>query len=82
MESIGRATYAVKLAQDLLKEAQDRRLDVAEQIEDMRLLQQLLQEAKVGWHSFTLEGTRVKAEKAFEEGLRIRDQLMKKLKRT
>ena len=82
MESIGRATYAVKFAQDLLKEAQDRKVDVAEQIEDMRLLQQLLHETKVGWHSFTLEGARVKAEKAFEESLRIRDQLMRKLGRT
>jgi hypothetical protein len=47
----------------------------------MRLLQQLFLEAKVGWHAFTLEGPRVKAEKAFEESLRIRDQLMKKLGR-
>ena len=81
MESIGRATYAVKFAQDLLKEAQDRKLVVTEELEDMRLLPQLLHEAKVGWHSFTLEGARVKAEKAFEESIRIRDGLLRKLGR-
>jgi hypothetical protein len=81
MQSIGRASYGVKFAQDLLKEAQDRKLDVAEETEDMRLLQQLLHEAKVGWHSFTLEGAGVKAEKAFEESLRMRDVLLRKLGR-
>jgi hypothetical protein len=82
MESIGRASYGMKFAQDLLKEAQDRKLDVAEETEDIRLLRGLLHEAKVGWHSFTLEGARVKAEKAFEESLRLRDRLSKKLGRT
>jgi hypothetical protein len=81
MESIGRATYAVRFAQDLLKDAQHRKLDVTKQIEDMRLLQILLHESKVGWHAFTLEGARVKAEKAFEESLRLRDLLMRKLGR-
>lgn len=56
MESLGRASYAVKWVQDLLKEAQDRKLDVAEQIEDLRLLQGLLYEAKIGWHAFNLDG--------------------------
>ena len=82
MGSIGRADYALKFAQNILKEAQDRKLGVTEELEDMKLLQQLMSEAKVGWHSFTLEGARVKAEKAFEESMRIRDALLKKLGRT
>jgi hypothetical protein len=82
MESIGRATFAVKFAQDLLKEAQDRKLDVARQIEDSRLSEQLLHEAKVAWHTFTMEDARVKADKAFDESLKIRDELMRKLGRT
>jgi hypothetical protein len=82
MESLGRASYAVKWVQDLLKEAQDRKLDVAEQVEDLRLLQGLLYEARIGWHAFTLDGVQVKADKAFEESLRIREQLMKKLGQT
>jgi hypothetical protein len=79
MESIGRAKYAIIWAQSLLKEAQDRKLNVAEELADMRLVQQLFFEAKVGWHSFSLEGAGIKAEKAFEESLRLREVLMKKL---
>ena len=82
MESLGRATYGVKWVQDLLKEAQARKLDVAEQIEDLRLLQGLLSEAKAGWHAFNLDGVQVKADKAFEESLRVREQLMRKLAQT
>lgn len=82
MESLGRASYGVKWVQDLLKEAQNRKLDVAEQTEDLRLLQGLLYEAKIGWHAFNLDGVQVKADKAFEESARIREQLMKKLGQT
>ena len=81
MEFLGRASYGIKYAQDLLKAAQARNLDVAEQAADMKLLQQLLYEARVGWHAFNLDGVRVKSEKAFDESLRIRDQLTKKIER-
>jgi len=63
----------------LLKAAQDRKLDTSEQAADMKALQQLLREARAGWHTFNLDNVPVKSEKAFEESLRIRDQLMKKL---
>ena len=81
MESLGRASYGIQYAQELLKAAQARKLDVAEQAGDMKLLQQLLYEARVGWHAFNLDGVRVKSEKAFDESLRIRDQLTKKIER-
>jgi hypothetical protein len=81
MESIGRATFALKFAQDRLKEALAQKVNVAEQTEDLRLLQQLVLETKVGWHAFNLDGVQVKADKAFAEGLRIRDELASKLER-
>ena len=82
MESLGRASYGVKWVQELLKEAQQRKLSVAEQIEDLRLLEGLVYEAKIGWHALNLDGVQVKADKAFEESARIRQQLMKKLGKT
>lgn len=80
MESIGRANYIVIWVGELLNEAAKRKIDATEQAEDMRLLRGLLNEAKVAWHVFNLDGVQTKADKAFEEGVRIRDQLMKKLR--
>ena len=81
LESIGRANYMVVWITDLLGEAQKKNIVAREEREDLRLLQVTLSEAKIGWHSFDLEGPRIKAERAFEEGIRIRDRLQKKLGR-
>jgi hypothetical protein len=79
LESMGQANFIVARLNVLLAEAQQKKIAVNDEKEDLRLLQITLKEAKIGWHAFNLDGPRTKADKAIEEGVRIRDQLAKKL---
>jgi mono/diheme cytochrome c family protein len=79
LEALGRANYMSTWVNDLLKEAQQKKLSVTVEEEDIRLLKMLLQEAKAGWHSFNFEGAETKANKAYEEGLDIKERLSRKL---
>ena len=79
LESIARASFVVARINDLLVEAQKKKIGANEEREDLRLLLITLQEAKAGWHAFSLNGPRTKADRAFEEGVRIKDRLAKKL---
>jgi hypothetical protein len=79
LESMARTDFIVAWINDLLSEAQKKKIAVEEEKEDLRLLQITLKEAKTGWHAFNLDGPRWKADRAFEEGTRIKDQLVKKL---
>jgi hypothetical protein len=81
MEAIVRANYMATLAAELLAEAERRKVDVAAEADDLRLMRGTLAEARVGWHAFTVGGVQAKAEKAFEDGVRVRDALSKKLGR-
>jgi hypothetical protein len=79
LESMARTDFIVAWINDLLTEAQKKKIAVAEEKEELRLLQITLKEATTGWHAFNLDGPRTKADRAFEEGTRIKDQLAKKL---
>lgn len=79
VESIGRANYLVMLVDELLARAKKSKIGAADETEDSRLLHNLLIETKVSWHAFNLDGVKLKADKAFAEGTRLRDQLKKKL---
>jgi hypothetical protein len=79
LESINRANLTAARISDLLSEASKKGIAANEEREDLRLLQITLKEAKTGWHAFSLDGPRTKADRAFEEGVRIKDQLAKKL---
>lgn len=81
LAAIFRTNHMVTWLSGLLREAEQKKLDVAAEKEDLRLLKGLLVETKVGWHAFHLDGPQTKADKGFEEGIRIRDQLLKKLGR-
>ena len=81
MSSLARASYMASLVDELLAEADRRKIDVADERDDVRLLHGLLNEARVGWHGFGLEAVRTKADKAFDQGLRIRKALQAKLAR-
>jgi cytochrome c554/c'-like protein len=79
LESFARADQVMVWVNDLLEEAAAKKVDVSREREDLRHTQGLLKEAKTGWHSFDLESARTKADKAFEEGVRIKEGLTKKL---
>ena len=79
LDSIWRVNSIVVWINGLVSEAEWKKIAVDEEKEDLRLLTITWKEAKTGWHTFSLEGPRIKADKAFEEGIRIKDQLAKKL---
>ncbi len=79
LDAIARTNYAVAWINELLEQARKKKLNVAAEREDLRLLKITLTEAKTGWHAFTLEGPAVKAGKSFDEAVRVKDSLSKKL---
>ena len=79
LEAIARGNSMLVWINDLLNEAQRKKIAVNEEKEALRLLQITLREAKTGWHVFNLSGARAKGDKAFEEGMRVKDQLAEKL---
>ena len=81
MRSLARANYMASVTDELLAEAERRKIDVADERDDLRLLHGLLLEARVGWHGFGLEAVQTKVDKAYEQGLRIRKAVQAKLDR-
>lgn len=79
MEAIGRTDHLVKWIDELLREAQSKKINVTAEKEDLRLLKTSLHEVKVGWHAFVTDGALEKANKGFEEGVKVRERLAKKL---
>jgi hypothetical protein len=65
---------------ELLVEARRKKLNVRAEEEDFRLLKLTLAEAKAGWHTFTLQKPAMKAEKSFDEAIRVKNNLSKKLR--
>lgn len=81
MESLARANSMRLWTADLIAEAERRGIDVSAERDQMRLLQGLLFEARSGWHGFGLDAVQTKADKAFDEGQRLRIAVQSKLGR-
>ncbi len=81
LDAVARTNYMVAWIVEMLREAEKKKLDVAAEKEDFRLLKITLAEAKAGWHAFKLEAPALKADKSFDEAVRIKDKLSKKLGR-
>jgi len=79
LDAIARTDYMVVWINELLEQARKKKLNVKAEVEDLRLLKVTIAEAKTGWHAFTLETPAMKATKAFDQALKIKDSLSKKL---
>ncbi|HEU4389330.1 MAG TPA: hypothetical protein VFV34_16115 [Blastocatellia bacterium] len=79
MEAIGRTNHLTEWIEELLNEAKSRKINVAAEADDLRLLKLSLHDVKVEWHAFVTDATLDKANKVFEKGVTIRDRLTKKL---
>lgn len=79
MTAIRRANMVVGWADRLLEEAEKRKMDVADDQKEMKVVHAMLIESKAGFHAFNLEVVRAKADAAFEQGTKLKDSLRKKL---
>lgn len=79
MQSIRRANMVVMWADRLVEDAHNKKVEVAEQEKEMKVVRAMRAEAKISWHAFNLEVVRKKADAAFEEGTKVKDALRKKL---
>lgn len=77
--SLSRANGVLIWADRLLEAAQEKRLDVTEEVRDLEAARRLLAEAKWEWHAFRFEPVRAKADRAFEQGTKVKDRLMQKV---
>jgi predicted CXXCH cytochrome family protein len=79
MQSINRAEVAVRWAEKLLKEAQIKKLYLPTQPLEVMAARASLKEAKTTWHTFNLEATKQKADEAFRLGMKVKDELSRRL---
>jgi hypothetical protein len=81
LEAMARDDYIGTAVAGLIKESQDRKIDVENESADAKVLKIQTAEVRVAWHAFNLDIALNKANKTFELGLSIRDRLNKKLGR-
>lgn len=79
LDAITRTNYMVTWISELLEQARKKKIEVRAEEADFRLLKIRLAEAKAGWHAFALETPAMKTGKSFDEAVRIKDNLSKKL---
>lgn len=79
MQSIRRANMIVMWADRLVEDAHNKKVEIASEEKEMKVVRAMRAEAKISWHAFNLETVRKKADAAFEEGTKVKDALRKKL---
>lgn len=79
LQALKRANFVVSWADRLLEQAQTKKMDVADAAKEMKVVRAMLTESKISWHAFNLVAVRKKADAAFEEGTKVKDELRKKL---
>ncbi|MFN7930947.1 MAG: multiheme c-type cytochrome [Blastocatellia bacterium] len=79
MQSLNRADVAVAWAVSLLREGEMKRRNVAVERVQVTAAQGLLKEAKLTWHTFDLAAAQKRADEAFTNAMKAKDELSKKL---
>jgi Cytochrome c554 and c-prime len=79
MEAIRRADMVVQWADRLLEEAQNKKVNVSAELQEMKIVRALFAEVKITWHAFNLDIVHKKADAVFEMATKVKDALRKKL---
>jgi predicted CXXCH cytochrome family protein len=79
MHTLNRAEVAVAWAASLLRDGEMKRRNVAVERVQVTAAQGLLKEAKLVWHSFNLEMAQKRADEAFTNAMKAKEELSKKL---
>lgn len=77
--SLQRAGAVISWAQLLLAEGQRRNWPLSAEENELKLAEKTLDEAKVKWHEFNLEGVRKQADEAYLRGAKVKEALRRRL---
>lgn len=81
VESLDRANAIFLWIDQLMEAANQKKVDVSAETADLPAARTILADAKVKWHSVSLDEVGKRADEAFERGTKVKDALMKKLYR-
>lgn len=79
MLALRRANGVIVWADGLLKDAQNKKMDVTAEQPKLQAVHEALMDAKASWHAFELGVVRKKSDAAFDMGTKIKDALRNKL---
>ncbi|MEW6128574.1 MAG: hypothetical protein AB1757_16160 [Acidobacteriota bacterium] len=79
LNALRRANGVVVWAEGLIKDAQNKKVNVSAEEVKVKNVREMLKDAKASWHTFTLDDTRKKADAVFEAGTRVKDVLRNRL---
>jgi nitrate/TMAO reductase-like tetraheme cytochrome c subunit len=79
MQAFQRANSMLNWAMLLLADAQRRGMDLRTEQAELLVAKKALADAQISWHEFKLEDVRKQADAAFFKGMKVRDELRRKL---
>jgi nitrate/TMAO reductase-like tetraheme cytochrome c subunit len=79
MTALQRADAVINWSELLLAEGRRRNLRLDAETNELKVAEERLSEARVKWHTFSLEPVRKQADDAFLKGAKVKDGLRKKL---
>ena len=79
MQSINRAAVTLEWVAGLLRQAEQRRLEIRLERITFNAASASLKQSRINWHTFDLQTTQRQADEAFATGMKLKDTLEKKL---
>jgi hypothetical protein len=80
MMALQRAGGVINWAALMLAEGGRRNLSLAAEADEFKAAEGILSEARVKWHTFSLDAVRKQADDAFLKGAKVKDELQKRIK--
>lgn len=79
IEALQRANSMVVWADRLLEAGEAKKINLADEEREMKIVRAILSEAKTSWHAFNLDVVKRKADDAFEQATKLKDVLRNKI---